>query len=585
VVDQVLFDEARDHSVAWMRVPIQWRYFEPADGEFQFSAGQELWLQQMEARRINMSPVITIGRCWASGPWAPHEPPAEDTPSLPPSDLEPAFDPDHAYSATYYDYIFTFVDTYAGRIDRITVENEINARNEFWDAEVEPYIRVLATARKAAMDADPDVLVFDSGMGSGAWGAPVAQDRYLVDWDLAQTQSFLLEYYDRDVYFPSNLRTLLESGNLSAFFSNSVVEENYQRVTYMLDHLWSDDLGMLLVDGLNIKFTGPPWLQDEVVAWIDERIAAAVPPEGQDELPLPKVNNEMSNWCVSRADYDPAGRVCILDPADGPKLARELMQKYVMGLDAGILHGLWFPFSNANVLPTPRLGLFDYDGQPTPAATTFALLGRLVGPVRAYIRREPRPGTDVLDYVFREVATGREDLHVLWWDDGGHGAGADAIQIASPDGSTATVWRYTSAGDSVEVPLVGGEVSVTVSQDPMLVYFDDGYTPIQGDDVLEPVGGAAPSAVVLAKLVPNPSPGRVEMAFGVPAGAGPIRLEVFDVAGRRVAEVYSGRPAPGVYRVHWDGRSDSGEPLAGGVYLVRLASGVGRVVKRLVLSG
>jgi hypothetical protein len=51
-----------------------------------------------------------------------------------------------------------------------------------------------------------------------------------------------------------------------------------------------------------------------------------------------------------------------------------------------------------------------------------------------------------------------------------------------------------------------------------------------------------------------------------------LRLEVFDVAGRRVARLASHGFDPGVHEMHWNGRSDEGRSLGAGVYFVRLSA-------------
>jgi hypothetical protein len=67
---------------------------------------------------------------------------------------------------------------------------------------------------------------------------------------------------------------------------------------------------------------------------------------------------------------------------------------------------------------------------------------------------------------------------------------------------------------------------------------------------------------------PNPSPGavRFELTGAAPENAGPARLAVFDVRGRRVA-VRDGDAAS------WDGRGTDGAPVSPGIYFLRVVRG------------
>ncbi|MBN2172352.1 MAG: right-handed parallel beta-helix repeat-containing protein, partial [Candidatus Krumholzibacteriota bacterium] len=90
-------------------------------------------------------------------------------------------------------------------------------------------------------------------------------------------------------------------------------------------------------------------------------------------------------------------------------------------------------------------------------------------------------------------------------------------------------------------------------------------TPVPEDGV--------PVAAFLAQNAPNPFNPVTEIRFGLPAPAA-VTLTVFDVAGRRVRRLLAGEILPaGVHRVVWQGRDDTGRPLASGVYLYRIVAG------------
>jgi subtilisin family serine protease len=63
----------------------------------------------------------------------------------------------------------------------------------------------------------------------------------------------------------------------------------------------------------------------------------------------------------------------------------------------------------------------------------------------------------------------------------------------------------------------------------------------------------------------------------------PVRLEIYDVAGRLVRTLVDERQRPDAYRVPWDGKDNDDRPVASGVYFYRLEAGDFVQSKKLVL--
>lgn len=86
------------------------------------------------------------------------------------------------------------------------------------------------------------------------------------------------------------------------------------------------------------------------------------------------------------------------------------------------------------------------------------------------------------------------------------------------------------------------------------------------------VGTGAPPPPGLA-LSPRPVPllhgAALDIAFTLPE-AGPARLTVYDVSGRRVATVLNARLQAGPHESRWSGRDDRGDAVASGLYFLRL---------------
>ena len=86
-----------------------------------------------------------------------------------------------------------------------------------------------------------------------------------------------------------------------------------------------------------------------------------------------------------------------------------------------------------------------------------------------------------------------------------------------------------------------------------------------------------------ATSFPNPFNPETHIGFHLPI-AGPIRLTVFDAAGRDLRVPVDGDFMPaGDRAISWDGRDASGRPLPGGVYLLLLEAGGESVGEKAIL--
>jgi subtilisin family serine protease len=87
-------------------------------------------------------------------------------------------------------------------------------------------------------------------------------------------------------------------------------------------------------------------------------------------------------------------------------------------------------------------------------------------------------------------------------------------------------------------------------------------------------GGVVPYEYALDQNYPNPFNAGTTIPVSI-AGDGSrlVRLDVIDVLGRRVRTLHNGVSEPGSHTIFWDGRDDSGNPVASGVYFARLLIG------------
>jgi hypothetical protein len=98
----------------------------------------------------------------------------------------------------------------------------------------------------------------------------------------------------------------------------------------------------------------------------------------------------------------------------------------------------------------------------------------------------------------------------------------------------------------------------------------------------EPVGSAPPARAQLFQNAPNPFNPETAIRFSV-AGRGPVQIDIFSVAGRRVRTLVDKVYEPGLYTVRWDGTDDLGRPLASGAYFYRFRAEGTTDSKKLIL--
>jgi endonuclease/exonuclease/phosphatase family metal-dependent hydrolase len=144
------------------------------------------------------------------------------------------------------------------------------------------------------------------------------------------------------------------------------------------------------------------------------------------------------------------------------------------------------------------------------------------------------------------LVAGTAATHTVQFDDAG----------ASPD----TDYDATLTFSSADEPLPGA-----VAQPDLVVSL---HAHVAGGVVSAP-GPQAPARTQFHPPAPNPVADRTELRLDLAASAA-TSLDIFDLAGRRVASFASGTLPAGAYRWTWDGRDASGAPLGSGLYFVRL---------------
>jgi len=94
---------------------------------------------------------------------------------------------------------------------------------------------------------------------------------------------------------------------------------------------------------------------------------------------------------------------------------------------------------------------------------------------------------------------------------------------------------------------------------------------------------AQPGFGGIESIAPNPFASETRIHLRMPV-AGVARLEVFDVAGRRIAVVADRPFAAGEWVIPWDGRRMDGSRVAPGTYFMRLRGSGFAAVEKIVIS-
>ncbi len=91
-----------------------------------------------------------------------------------------------------------------------------------------------------------------------------------------------------------------------------------------------------------------------------------------------------------------------------------------------------------------------------------------------------------------------------------------------------------------------------------------------------------PRTFSLGQNYPNPFNPKTTIPFDVPTRSR-VSVRIYDLLGRPVATLVDGNEEPGTHSTTWSGRSDSGIPVASGVYICRMVAGTFSATSRILL--
>ena len=154
-------------------------------------------------------------------------------------------------------------------------------------------------------------------------------------------------------------------------------------------------------------------------------------------------------------------------------------------------------------------------------------------------------------------------------------AGGDTVQLALDD--------PVGYGYSLSVSLVADRSCYSNQIDPGSVAAIEGPVITGGEDTPSPGYSGA-----LYQNYPNPFNPYTTIRFEVPGLGRPgdsrqVYLAVYDISGRKVRTLVSGRRKPGLHSISWDGCNERGARVSSGIYLYRIVSGSWSESRKMVI--
>ncbi len=151
------------------------------------------------------------------------------------------------------------------------------------------------------------------------------------------------------------------------------------------------------------------------------------------------------------------------------------------------------------------------------------------------------------------------------------GSGLKEVKILKKTNSTVVTETFNT-GSTAPVFVTATKIKPTKTSVLELEVTDMAGNVTRCDPVLTTLAAEVPSTFALEGNYPNPFNPSTTIRFHI-AEPSHVTLTVFDVMGRTVARLVDQEMPAGSYAAEWDGKSDAGLIVAGGIYFYRLEAG------------
>lgn len=233
-----------------------------------------------------------------------------------------------------------------------------------------------------------------------------------------------------------------------------------------------------------------------------------------------------------------------------------------------------------------------------------ATVADLVTLINIVVKGTPPPVAKAAGEPFEAtVATERTDAGTLVRYESSFAPAAALLKCTAPAGFDRDRVRITDP--AMEVAIYQQETTLNVliysldgtllpaGEQPLLEFLDEANIELNDIALASAEGDLAtvtlisspailPQAYTLYQNYPNPFNPETRIAFDLPTAAS-VRLEVFNILGRRVAVLQDGALPAGSHTLVWDGRDAAGQAVSSGVYLYRLVTEQSVQTKKMML--
>ncbi|HEX9653123.1 MAG TPA: T9SS type A sorting domain-containing protein [bacterium] len=138
-------------------------------------------------------------------------------------------------------------------------------------------------------------------------------------------------------------------------------------------------------------------------------------------------------------------------------------------------------------------------------------------------------------------------------------------------------YETTDGGETWQLAGFGGNVNRFRFLSDTLAYavgqtvykFSNDGTPV----TVEEPPALPPAGITLFQNYPNPFNASTRIRYLLERDDEIVMLRVYDLTGRKIKTLFAGGRPPGEYIAEWDGTTDTHQPVASGVYVLRLQAG------------